>query len=492
MGSRHHFLKTPTNSPRSLLKAGILLSFSLFFIYHFSNSYFFTRYVRDQSFGGDEPKYLRMTDSIIHFGTLDLSNYFGPEGELAKTKQKNISSGLHRFADLYLIGIDNGIYCLHMPGLSFLLIPSYYFDFIHYPVNPKKGTMTLSFLPSKLQFTRIFLMIMALATILLLFRLLNTFFKSHTLSSILTLIFLFNSPFPSYAFMLYPAGLATFFSLLVLNAIFNPFKNRISNKISIIAGIGYLPWLHQRLIPLSLGLFITFIFFRYKKKLPLKEILIVSISLLILSLPYFYYFYSITGSPSPLSASQLFGKTHARLNILPLGFFGYLFSATRGFLWHYPWVLLFLFGIYLGLRTSRKSSLYLLMIFFPYYLMCSAAIPFELTDPIGRYLLPVFPILLIFCGIVLQNLFKHFSYIKLLFFFSYFALIFLNKKIGLIRYQFNFSYITSNDLILIIKSILIILFMFISLYLGEKYLWKEKSTYHVTGNLQSKGTGRNQ
>lgn len=474
MGNRYHFLKILTDSPRSLLKVCILVAFSLFFIYHFSNSHFFTRYVRDQLFGGDEPKYLRMVNSMVHYGTLDLSKYFGPEAELEKTKQKNISSGSRRFADLYLIGIDNGIYCLHMPGVSFLLIPSYYFDFIQYPINPKKETMVLSFLPSKLYLTRIFLMIMAIFTILLLFRFVNTFFKSYTLSSILILIFIFNSPFPSYAFMLYPAGLATFFSLLVMNAIFSPFKNRISNMISIIVGIGYLPWLHQRFIPLSLGLFLTFIFSRYKKKLPLKEVLIVSISLLILSLPYFYYFYSITGSPSPLSASQLFGKTYARLNILPLGFFGYLFSATRGLLWHYPWVLLFLFGIYLGLRTNRRSSLYLLLIFFPYYLICSAAIPFELTNPIGRYLLPVFPILLIFCGIVLQNLFKHFSYIKLLFFCSYFILIFLNKKIGFIHYKFNYSYITSNNLILIIKCTLIILFMFVSIYMGEKYLWKEK------------------
>ena len=171
-----------------------------------------------------------------------------------------------------------------------------------------------------------------------------------------------------------------------------------------------------------------------------------------------------------MSTSEFFGKTYARKMLIPLGFFGYFFSANRGFIWFYPWIILFFFGVYWGFKKDPQIARSLFIVFLPYYLMCSAAMPFELTMPPGRYLLPVFPVFLIFCGITLRDFFKHFSYPKFLFYIFNFFLIFLNLKIWFIRFNFG-NHITPDNLLYILKSILIVFFLYLSVFFGEKYLF---------------------
>jgi hypothetical protein len=294
--------------------------------------------------------------------------------------------------------------------------------------------------------------------------------------SVLVFLFVLNSPFAGYTTKVYPSLPATFFCLLLLNCILVPFKNKIINDFFFIFGIGFLPWLHQRFIFLALGLFLAFLILREKAKIPMKRVIVISLILMILSLFYFHYFYSITGNPSPLSISKAFGKVYARWNILPLGFFGNFFSRVASIIWTYPWTILFFFGIYWGFKKDWKLSAVLLLIGIPYYLMCSAAVSWDgVARPVGRYLLPLFPILLIFTGITIQDLFAKFSLQKLFFYFGYILLIFLNKIFWFIDFQFSYSYIQPADLVWIIKSIFIILFLFLSIYLSEKYIFPKDS-----------------
>ena len=215
--------------------------------------------------------------------------------------------------------------------------------------------------------------------------------------------------------------------MFVLNAIFFPFKNRRLNDFFIIIGIGFLPWLHQRFIPLALGLFIAFLFSAKVKRVTFKKVFVISLFLVILSLPYFYYFFSLTGNPSPLSTSKLQGTVHARWNTLPLGFFGHFFHPKFGHFWAYPWTILFFFGIYWGFKKNWKLAIALFSIFIPYYLMCSAAVPWAGPTYLlpGRFLVAIHPLFLIFCGFTIQDLSQRFSYPKLSFYLSYFVLIFL-------------------------------------------------------------------
>lgn len=463
-------------SPRKIAKLFFVSILIAVFFHDCLERITFRRFVTHQTFGGDEPRYLRMVDSLAKDGDFDLSNIWRPTEQKEQAENEPFSVEYDKSHDLSFVGKNGGVYVIHMPGLSFLMLPAYVLDSFLFPHNPEKEVENLSFLPAKLVFTRILLAIIAVLSLILLFRLLDYFLSSLFLSFALTLVFILSSPFTGYAFEVYPAVSATFFSLLVLNAIFCRFRNNSLNTLFIISGIGFLPWLNQRFIALSLGLFVAFVFSRYKKPEFAKKSFVVGLSLLILSLPYFAYFYSLTGNPSPISTSKLHGKVYARWNTLPLGLFGNFFSRSHGFLWHYPWIILFFFGVYLSSKKNKKQAFTLLLVFIPYYLACSAAIPWGgVTRPVGRYLLPVFPLFLVFSARAILNILKKFSFGKVVFYSVFFFLIFLNKRNWFIRFDFGSSYISPQDLRWIIESILIIVFMYLSLFLSERYLFPENA-----------------
>jgi hypothetical protein len=446
------------------------------FLMIIENTKTFRRFRTHQSFHGDEPKYMRMIHSLAKYGSLDLSNIWGSKEEMEKVKKEIIESGSKRFGDFYIIGVNGGIYPMHMPGLALLLAPGYLLDSILYTNVPGKAPASLPFLPLSLYFTRLSLIALSILTLLLLFRMLYHQFENLFFVSVLLVLFLLNSPFSGYSSQVYPSVPATLFCLLALNSILRPFKNKGLNDLFIIVGIGFLPWFHQRFIFLSLGLFLGFLIVRENARISFKRVFVISLILIILSLSYFYYFYFITGNPSPLSISKLFGKVYARANIIPLGFFGNFFSRTSSVIWTYPWIILFFFGIYWGFKKDWRLTVVLLIISIPYYLMCSAAVSWNgVVQPVGRYLVPLFPVFLIFAGKTIQDIFEKFSYPKLFFYMGYILLIFLNKKIWFINFNFSYTYIEHADLIWIIKSTIIIFFLYLSIFFGDKFLFPRNS-----------------
>ena len=467
------FLRLKLPPPKKILSIVLIIFILIVLCLKVRNKNDFKRFTRNQLYGGDELKYLRMVHSLATDGNLELSNLQGFE-EDTKNKDKSPLLDSQKSVDLYLTGKNGGIYCLHLPGVSFLILPAYLLDSRFFPNNPERAPTSLPYLPNKLHFTRLLLILTAILIIFLLFRFLCNLFNSLFLGVFLILLYILNSPFPSYIFKIYPDFLAALFCLFVLNAIFYPFKSRIVNDILIILGIGYLPWFHQRFIMLSLGLYFAYIFYRRTGKINLKKIFILSIILFILSSPYFYYFYSITGNPSPLSTSKLYGQVHARWNTFPMGFFGHFLHPRSGCIWIFPWTILFFFGIYWGFKKDWKLTTALLLIFIPYYLICSAAIPWGGGNlPPHRFLLVIYPLFLAFSAITIQDLFQKFSYPKLIFYLAYFFIIFLNKKFWFIKFYFNQSLMTPADFIYIIKSMIIIFFLYISIFLGETFLFSK-------------------
>jgi hypothetical protein len=420
---------------------------------------------------------MRIVHSLTKHGNLDLSNIWGSTKKMEEVKKEILASGSKRFADMYVIGVNGGIYPMHMPGLAVLLLPGYLLDSIIYPNVPRKAPRNLPFLPRSLYFTRLSLIALSILTFLLFSRLVHHHFQNPFLMSVLFLLFILNSPFSGYATQIYPSIPATLCCLLAINSILHPFKNKIPNDFFLIAGISCLPWLHQRYILLSLGLFLGFLVIRRKVGFSLKRVIIISLVLIILSLPYFYYFYSITGNPSPLSIPKLFGKVYARANILPLGFFGNFFSRNAGIIWTYPWTILFFFGIYWGFKKDCQLNIVLLIISTPYYLISSAAVSWDgAALPVGRYLVPLFPIFLIFAGKTIQDIIEKFSYSKLFFYMGYIMLIFLNRKIWFIDFKFSYSYVKQADLICIIQSAIIIIFLYLSVFVCDKLFFSRHSS----------------
>lgn len=423
-------------------------------------------------FSGDEPKYLRLVHTLAEDADLDISNFWGSEAQIARLRETAPSSGTRRSGHLYIFGKKSGIYSLHLPGLAVLTYPGYVADVLLFPLESARASSNLDFLPAKLYFTRLSLVIIALLSLLALFRLLGSVF-SPLLTSLLFLPLLFNSPFLRFTVQLYPDGPALLFCLLGLNCIFRPFRDRRLNDVLFAFCLAFLPWLHQRFIFLSLGLYLLFLFLTPKKPASRRRILLVSLALLASSLPYFYYFYSITGDPSPASLSREYGQRFISLGILPLGFFGQVFSTREGLLWFYPWTSFFLFGFYYGFKRRMRQTGALLMAFFPYYLVCSTAFPWSgASAPVGRFAVALLPIYLLFTGFTVEDLSRRFSWKKLFYYASVILLIFLNHQFSVLRLDIGHTRVTPSELGRISLAALLLILLFASLWFGEKRLFK--------------------
>jgi|GEM_PF-1989999 len=468
-------LKQNYNLRRKILLSCLIFILMIIFLHHQINRKDFHRFTAFKSFEGDEPRYLRLAQSLAIDGDIDVSNnsIALPDEDIEETKKEIISSGSRKFGHFSIIGLDGGIYHTHMPGLSLLIFPGYILDQRIYLVVPERAPPNLNFLPLKLYFTRLSLMILAISVILLLSRLLFRFFNSFFLLGALLLLFLFNSPFPNFSLKLYPEVAASFFCLLALNAILFPFKYRWLNFILIILGISYIPWLSQRLIGLALGLYLAFVLHEIISRTNFKRILIISFMLFLTSLPYFYYFYSITGSPLPNSMVKLFGYQAFRLNTLPLGFFGNIFHWSKGMIWIYPWTILALVGIYWGFKVDKKRMPVIFTAFITYYLMASASIPWHgmVREP-ARYITSLFPILLFFCAYTLISFYKRPSSAQLFLYIVFFFAVFLHKKFLFLAFNFDISYVKHSDFISILYCSIILFTLYLSTFLGDK--WAEK------------------
>ncbi|MCJ7580469.1 MAG: hypothetical protein MUP98_08030 [Candidatus Aminicenantes bacterium] len=473
------FLKKKTLMVAVTLVLGAILLLSLMDKPHYQ------RFSRERLFGGDEPKYLRMTYSLAKDMNVDVSNELIIEEGLEKAVERILSSGSRSFGHLSVIGKNGKIYHIHLPGISFLILPGFLLDSIIFPTthNPEDDLQFLSsgFIPNKLYFTRLWLLILGISAFFLLARLLYYFFNSILLSTILLLIFILNSPVPIFIFQLYPEIAAAFFVLLVLNAILFPFKKEGLNYLSIVIGIGYIPWLHQRFIVLALSLYIVFIIQTVFFKKNFKRGLITSFLLFLTSLPYFYFFYTITGSPLPNSLHRLYGYPFNRLGMFPLGFFGHIFDFESGFLWNYPWTILALIGIYWGLKIEKKRAISLLIVFVPYYLLtCFNNLWHGLVDQPARFLVAIFPILLFFLAYTIIAFYKRRHYPLLILYIALVTLIFFNKKYWILKYNFKRPGVSHADVFPIIVSSALLILLYISIFAIDKFTEKKIDVLHLT------------
>jgi hypothetical protein len=457
--SCYAYLKNHSRTKNILLIISLLFILSSMLIQILVTDFHFEKFTGSRLFSGDEPKYLRMAYSLATDKDLDVSDEFVIEEGLERAKERILKSGSRSFGSLSIIGIDGGIYHLHLPGLSVLIFPGFFLDLSFFPEDPEISDPFLSLkgFPSKLFFTRLWLLAIGLLSFLFFARLIYKFFGSIFLLVLLPLLYIFCSPVPKFMFQLYPEFAACFFTLLVLNAILFPFKIRYSSEIFVILGLGFLPWLHQRFIFLAFSLYLIFVIREIFIQKKYKKFLIVTLLLIIMSLPYLYYFYSITGSPMPNSMHKLYGTTFTRVGMFPLGFFGHLFHHSKGIIWLFPWTALAFIGIYRGLKSDRTNALMLLLLLAPYFLMTCFHIAWHgmVREP-GRYLVAIFPLLLFFLGYTIQTFMKRPTYPQLFLYFFILTFILLNTKFWFLFFNFGGPYIKNSQLIQMVICVSII------------------------------------
>jgi len=388
---------------------------------------YFPRYSSYMIFAGDEPKYLRMAYSLAHDGDLDLTDDFvGDDLEISAWKKQALATGSRRIGDYSVLGRDGGIYHFHMPGLSALILPAFLLDLKAFP-RDIPNTQPLMFLPSRMPVTRAWLMIIAVIFFWLMARFYDRLFPSRLLVAFLLLASIFLTKIPEFLLQIYPETAAGICLFLGLNALIFPFQKTGANRLALIAGIGFLPWLHQRYLPLALSLYILFLVQAWKSQRRWKDILAVSLPLGVIGFGYCAYFYFITGSPMPWSLYSLWGTSYTRAAVFPSGFFGYLFDTSSGLTALFPVFLFALIGFYWGFRKDRRIAAKLFAVILPYFfLICITpwhGIAWETT----RMSLILFPLFIIFAGFAIRALSAETSWAHLLFYGGALAFLLLNK-----------------------------------------------------------------
>jgi hypothetical protein len=313
-----------------------------------------------------------------------------------------------------------------MPGISSLILPSFLLDLRTYP-RPIPNTRPIMFLTAQIVITRAWLIVIALGFFLLAARFYLRIFRSLILMTVLLLALLGATKVPEFMLQIYPETAAGLCLFLGLNALFFPFAKTWLNRIALIGGIGFLPWLHQRFIPLALSLYVLHLVQALRSKRGRKDALWIGLGLAVIGLGYASYFYAITGNPMPWSLYRLWGTSYTRAAIFPSGFFGYLFDTTSGLLSQFPVFLFALTGMYWGAKHDRGPTGKLLAVVLPYFcLICITpwhGIAWETT----RMSLVLFPLFLVFVGYTIRSLFTDTSWPHLVFYSAGLAFLLWNR-----------------------------------------------------------------
>jgi hypothetical protein len=432
----------------------------------------YQRYSSLMIFLGDEPKYLRMVYSLASDGDLDLTDDFvGDDVEVLWLLQKARDSGEKAIGHFSIVGRDGGIYHIHMPGLSFLLLPSFLLDLSVFS-REVPNTQALMFLPAKMIFTRAWTLLLSLFFYFLLARFFYRLFRSRLILAILLLAFIFATQVPDFMFQVYPETAACLFLLLGLNALFFPFPRKWMNAVALVAAIGYLPWLHQRFIPLAVSLYALFLFQEIILNRNWKKILFISLALAAIGLSYAYYFYATTGNPLPWSMYSLWGTSYTRAAILPSGFFGYIFDTGSGLLALFPVFLFALTGMYWGINLDRRRAWMLLALVLPYFCLISITPWHGSVWETTRMSLILFPLFLVFVGYTLRALASKTSWAHAVFYSACLIFILLNRAHHFWKISLGNVLILPHQVGYIIQCAFILVFFYSILWALD--LWTQK------------------
>jgi hypothetical protein len=322
----------------------------------------------DARLHGDEPKYIRFCESFCQGLGFDL-NPILPYGDLPRGHVPELGKSVHAFfaaiptelrfmrrdarnglagrthfnrstylGAWFLQGKDGGLYQVHNPGLSFLLLPAYALD--HYL---GEGAGDDGNFPDSLRFTTLALLALYAIWTALVFDVCLQCAAERGLAVVLALTAMLTIPVAALPFQIYPetaAGLMLF--VVVRYTLFNRAPSRLGAMGAGLAAAA-LPWLHIRFLAVS-GLWMLGAGFRHRKRLGATAAFLgtYAVGFGLLS----FYTYHVTGSLLP-TAPYYGDQSPEPLSISAMvpGVLGELFDRDYGLFAYSPVYLLALPGI---------------------------------------------------------------------------------------------------------------------------------------------------
>lgn len=345
-------------------------------------SVFGTPILRDDGTAfGDEPKYIRYCENLYQGRGFDISGIkpiadlpsdFGSHlsrnvvllfkvmpGELRglatdavaylRNPSREFNRAHHREGG-FLDGKAGGVYEVHNPGLSLMMLPAYYLDRTFTAAVPRSRAQW----PARLRAVNaLFLAIYAAWTVLM-FRILRRCGASAFIAWVASLAFSLTLPAAAFPFQYYPelpAGLLI--SAVAAHIVFGR-ADRPGRSLIFGLAAGYLLWLHVRFV----GEVVVFagtaaLFWRGERRRLVMFLAGIAIPTALFSL----FVYRITGSAMP-GALWMAEGSDANFNLIGMvkNTGGYLFDREWGLFAHSPVLLLALPGYWWLARDQPKVA----------------------------------------------------------------------------------------------------------------------------------------
>lgn len=373
---------------------------------------------------GNEPKYLRMAVALGHFGTLDVDRAQAPMEQLGTLPLpqlvgrvacgslawlgravRQVAAGPAAFdpaalrarpeAHLTVRGPDGGAYHVLAPGPALLLAPTLRLD---RALNQVRGT------PGRVDLAVLLFNLLAAVVVALTWALARAAGAAPLAAGLASAAVALFPPLLFYHHQFYPevpaAGILAG-SLLALR------RQRFERALPV-AGLGLalacLPWLHQKYLPLWSALVLGAVLVAVDRLAPGRRLLALLAPQALSLLGWMALNLAQAGSPRPDALFRVLGRSGVGLETLGQGLLGLLLDARYGLLPLAPWLLLAAGG--LALREPRARWLVrALPLPAVYYLTVAAAENWTGSiSNLGRFLLPVVPVLAAFAALALERL----------------------------------------------------------------------------------------
>jgi len=330
---------------------------------------------------GDEPRYVRYCELWYEGGGLDVSRvalaadtptlrphllgnlrHLGPAfATIARTLYTDLAAAWrHPFAyrwnrataeDAFVQGVHGGLYQIHQPGVSLVLLPGYVLDRLFMWSGPSEDGK----FPAALPATNFMMLVTSGLAGVALFRLLRSALDSERWAVAFALLGIMSLPASAFAFQLYPEIPVLLIVLVVTRYLWFELPGRGRTAAAMGALAGSMSWFHPRFLLLGLG-FVTVAVLRTSGRS--RSAFLGGFALLLASL--MSYDYYVTGSWLPTALWDATGEGVAIADAsIVFNAIGYGIDRTWGVLPHAPILIASGAGLLLLARTSLVQALFL-------------------------------------------------------------------------------------------------------------------------------------
>ena len=372
---------------------------------------------------GNEPKYLRMAVALSHRLSLDVAPVSAAMEELQPepfgVSLATAAGGLlresgHMLAALVrgpagvgreaiaatritrqtIGGKDGGVFHVLAPGPSLLLAPTLRID---RALNLAYGT------PGRLAVSVLLFNLLGALLVMATFQLVRDATGRAGLAAALAFAFALVPPFLFYFFQFYPEMPGALVLAVLFRVLF--FRDSLSARAAFGAGLllASLPWLHQKFLPVWGVLAATALLQAWRRRAPRSELLALALPQVVSLYLTALYNFGIAGSVRPDALFLAWGPAGVTTARLGQGLLGLWLDARYGLLPYAPAFALAGAGLVaqgegpMRLRRALPAAVV-------YYLTVAAADNWAgAICNLGRYLMPILPLVVAFVGVTLAR-----------------------------------------------------------------------------------------